>query len=92
MLTYNPFDTKAPAGGACSLRGNRLEGAIGPVNVGEIERYGSIFGGAALVVAGVSRRGLPGLILAILGGAFIMRGAAGHCSLYQSAGISTALP
>ena len=91
MLTYTPFGNRGPANAsACGLRGNPLEGAIGPVNVGHIERYGSIVGGAALVAAGLSRRSLPGLLLAGLGGLFVMRGVAGHCRLYDSIGVTTA--
>ena len=91
MLTYVPFDPPKPGdSSACGLRGNPLEGAIGPVNVGEGERYGSLLGGAVLVAAGLSRRSLPGLLLAALGGAFIVRGMAGHCRLYDSIGVSTA--
>lgn len=92
MMTYTPFDANSnhsANGSACGLRGNRLEGAFGPVNVGEIERYGSITGGAALVVAGFSRRSLPGLLLAGMGGLLIMRGIGGHCRLYDSIGVST---
>lgn len=93
MITYDPFDNAGEGGPARGLQGNALEGAFGPVNVGEIERYGSIAGGAALVVAGLSRRSLPGLLLAGLGGLFIMRGVGGHCRLYDAAGVSTcALP
>ena len=91
MLTYTPFEPSTPAAAhSCSLRGNPLEGAIGPVNVGQAERYGSLVGGAALVAAGLSRRSIPGLLLAIVGAAFIVRGTAGHCRLYQAIGISTA--
>jgi uncharacterized membrane protein len=89
MLTYTPFEPKN-ANSTNSLRGNPFEGAAGPVNVGEIERYGSIVGGAALLATGLSRRGLSGLLLAGAGGLFIMRGVAGHCRLYHSIGISTA--
>jgi len=91
MVTYTPFD--APVSGEstlCGVRGNPLEGATGPVNVGDIERYGSIVGGAALVVTGISRRSLPGLLVAGLGGLFILRGVAGHCRFYDSIGVSTA--
>jgi len=63
---------------------------MGPVNVGEMERYGSIVGGAALAVVGLSRRSLPGLLLAGLGGLFILRGVGGHCRLYDTMGVSTA--
>jgi uncharacterized membrane protein len=89
MLTYTPFEPKN-AGSAPGLRGNPLEGFIGPVNVGEAERYGSIIGGAALVATGLSRRNLPGLLLALAGGAFIARGIGGHCRLYDATGVSTA--
>lgn len=90
MLTYTPFEPRDHSMPA--LLGNPLEGAIGPVNVGELERYGSVLGGAALVAAGLSRRSLPGLLLAGLGGLFIVRGTAGYCKLYESIGVSTALP
>jgi len=91
MLTYIPFEPKNSAS-ATGLRGNPLEGAIGPVNVGEVERYGSIIGGAALIATGLSRRSIPGLLLAALGGLFIVRGVGGHCRLYGSIGVSTSAP
>jgi uncharacterized membrane protein len=90
MLTYTPFGNRAP--GNPGLRGNPLEGSIGPVNVGEAERYGSIVGGAALAVAGIARRGFPGLLLAAVGGLFIMRGLGGHCRLYDAIGVATNTP
>jgi uncharacterized membrane protein len=87
MITYTPFDSNSCPSG---LAGNRLEGAFGPVNVSETERYGSIIAGAALAAAGLSRRSLPGLLVAAVGGLFIMRGFGGHCRLYDSIGVSTA--
>jgi uncharacterized membrane protein len=91
LATYTPFHSRASReGAACALQRNPLEGAFGPVNVGDVERYGSLLGGAALVAAGLSRRSLPGLLLAGLGGLFMMRGAGGHCRLYDSIGVSTA--
>jgi uncharacterized membrane protein len=59
------------------------------VNLGETERYASIIGGVALVATGLSRRSLPGLILAAAGGMFLVRGVSGHCHLYESLGLST---
>lgn len=93
MLTYSPFDSRTPEMNSVdALRGNPLEGTIGPVNLGESERLGSIVGGAALLLTGLSRRTVPGLLLAAVGGAFIFRGVAGHCKLYDSLGVSTARP
>ncbi len=59
-------------------------------NVGEGERYTSLLGGLALVLAGIARRGLGGLALAALGVAFIRRGVTGYCALYQKMGVSSA--
>ena len=86
MITYTPFDSHPSA---CSLSGNKIEGAFGPVNVGETERYGSLIAGAALAAVGLSRRSLPGLLVAAVGGLFVMRGLGGHCRLYDSIGVST---
>lgn len=60
------------------------------LNVGETERYASLIGGLALILAGVIRRGIGGLVLGGLGVAIVQRGLTGHCSLYQSLGMSTA--
>jgi len=43
-----------------------------------------------LVVQGLARRDLVGLLIAGVGGALAYRGATGHCSAYASAGINTA--
>jgi len=59
-------------------------------NVGENERYGSVLGGAALLLAGIARRGVSGLLLGVVGAAFIQRGFTGYCNLYHSLGINTA--
>lgn len=85
MLTYEPFK---------NLDKNNLglepELAGSEVNVGEIERYGSIIGGAALIAAGLWRRSIPGVLLSVLGGAFIFRGVTGHCDAYSKLGVNTA--
>lgn len=61
-------------------------------NVASPERIVSIAGGAALALYGASRRSWPGLVVALLGGAFIYRGTRGHCDLYDRLGINTATP
>ncbi len=48
-----------------------------PANVGQSERLASIVGGSALVLTGVSRRSLPGALLALAGGLLIYRGTSG---------------
>jgi len=47
-------------------------------------------GGAALLLAGLTRRGAGGVILGALGTALMMRGVSGHCSMYGRFGISGA--
>jgi uncharacterized membrane protein len=45
--------------------------------------------GAALIGYGLRRRDPLGIITALVGGAFIQRGATGHCQVYQALGVST---
>jgi len=60
------------------------------VNVGEVERWGSFVGGAALTLYGLGRGGLGGLALAAVGGSLVYRGVSGHCDVYRTLGVSTA--
>ena len=60
-----------------------------PVNVGETERWLSLIGGSTLALYSL-RRSLGGLLLLVAGGALICRGLTGHCSLYQTMGVSSA--
>lgn len=61
-----------------------------PCNVGSTERLASVLGGSAVALYGLSRRSKSGLAIALLGGAFIYRGASGNCDVYRTLGISTA--
>jgi uncharacterized membrane protein len=58
-------------------------------NVGNIERGISGGVGAALVLAGLKRRSLGGLLLAGLGGALAWRGISGRCQAYSALGLNT---
>lgn len=60
------------------------------INVGQAERWASIFGGAALVVSGLMRRNRGGLMLAGVGGGLLYRGLTGHCTVYQALNVNTA--
>jgi uncharacterized membrane protein len=60
-----------------------------PHNVAQPERVGSVALGAALVTYGIRRRDPAGAVAALLGGAFVMRGATGHCPVYRAMGVST---
>lgn len=82
MITYTPFEHSTDPN-------PRPAGLLGPINLGLPERAVSALGGAALVGFGLSRRSLPGLLLAGLGGLLLVRGASGHCSLYEQAGLDT---
>ena len=62
----------------------------GYTNVSNPERWLSVVAGAALAAYGLTRRSLSGIILAATGGAFVWRGATGHCMVYDALGISTA--
>lgn len=59
-------------------------------NVANIERWLSVIAGSALAAYGLKRRSIAGLVLSAIGGAFVWRGATGHCPVYETLGISTA--
>jgi uncharacterized membrane protein len=68
------------------------KGARHDTNVGTLERWGSVIGGAALAAYGMKRRSLGGTALAILGAGLLSRGMTGYCQLYRGLGINTAKP
>jgi Protein of unknown function (DUF2892) len=57
------------------------------VNVGKVERWASVLGGVALAAYALKRRSRGGLGLAALGAPLLLRGATGHCAVYQKMGI-----
>ena len=63
---------------------------LGNVNVGQTERWASVLGGAALAAlalrGGRRSKGVAGLA-ALAGLPLILRGATGHCPVYQRMGI-----
>lgn len=75
----------APRISSASRRG----GMGGSHNVANAERIGSVVLGAALVTFGLRRRDAGGIAAAVIGGAFLARGATGHCPMYQAIGVST---
>ena len=60
------------------------------VNVGQIERLASALTGGALAAYGMAKRNPAGIAMALLGGTILLRGATGHCLVYQAMGSSTA--
>lgn len=60
------------------------------VNLGEMERQASMWGGTLLAACGLLKGRASGLALALLGAALIYRGHTGHCHLYEALGYSTA--
>lgn len=57
------------------------------VNVGKMERWASVLGGAALAAYALKRRSKGSLGLAALGAPLLWRGATGHCAVYERMGI-----
>jgi len=60
------------------------------VNVPPNERWVSGISGAALVLAGLKMRSIPGALLALVGGAMAHRAWTGHCNVYGALGINRA--
>ena len=58
-------------------------------NVGTNERIVSAVGGGALLTYGLKRGDNLGIILSILGGGLALRGATGHCQVYDAMDINT---
>ncbi|HEX5324597.1 MAG TPA: SRPBCC family protein [Capsulimonadaceae bacterium] len=59
-------------------------------NVSTMERIPSAVAGAALMAYGLSRRNLPGVIMAVAGSEMLYRGATGRCPVYGALGVNTA--
>jgi uncharacterized membrane protein len=78
--------------GVTSAQGDesQQQGAGRGVNVGGVERWASALGGGALALYGLTRGNWGGVVLALIGGTLVYRGATGHCDLYQAIGINTA--
>jgi uncharacterized membrane protein len=57
------------------------------INVGTTERAISTAAGVLLAIGGLSRRSLPGLVAAAVGGGLIYRGVSGHCDVLAALGI-----
>lgn len=71
--------------------GSRVSTAIGSnaVNVGHNERIVSGIVGTGLIAAGLSRKSIPGLLVAGVGGLIAYRAVTGHCGTYSALGIDT---
>ncbi|HEX8280910.1 MAG TPA: YgaP-like transmembrane domain, partial [Chthoniobacterales bacterium] len=79
-LTVQPFaDSKELDGVRAALN----------INVPQPERIGSVAAGAGLVLFGLSRRSLSGVLLALVGGALVRRGVTGHCGMYEKLGVNS---
>ena len=79
-LTYQPF--------AETPRLNELRREL-TRNVPQSERTISIVAGTALALFSLSRRALGGTLLALAGGALILRGVTGHCKVYEALGVNS---
>ena len=58
-------------------------------NISTEEKQWSLWGGAALVAAGIARGKVQGMVLAGLGAGLIYRGSTGHCHMYEMLGVDT---
>lgn len=62
------------------------------VNVGDGERAVSMAAGAIVGLLGLSRRSIPGLLGAAVGGAMVYRGVTGTCRVYRALDLDTTEP
>ncbi len=61
------------------------------INVGLDERRLSLLGGVVLALLGLRQRGPGGLLLIVLGGGMVFRGATGRSLIYERMGVNTAV-
>ena len=61
-------------------------------NVGAAERAVSLIAGGLLGAAGILLKSRARILLGLMGGALVHRGASGHCELYRLVGMNTARP
>ena len=61
-------------------------------NVGDNERIVSAIAGSGLITYGISKGGLLGTALSLVGGGLLYRGATGHCHVYSAVDKNTAEP
>jgi uncharacterized membrane protein len=61
-------------------------GLVGTRNVSETERVVTGIGGAILVLSGLRRGGISGLLRLAAGGALVARASTGHCPMYENMG------
>src|SRR6185369_12154719 len=74
----------------CMASNERTQSPSSATNVSDPERWLSVVAGTALAAYGLKSRNASGLTLAGLGSALVWRGATGHCTVYETLGISTA--
>jgi uncharacterized membrane protein len=74
------------------LREPRAKREARAPNLSETERWTSMIGGGALIMYGLSKKSFGGLLLAAIGGGFVVRGKTAHCPVYKRMGISTKEP
>mgnify|MGYP002382325304 CR=1 FL=1 len=60
------------------------------INIQSAERMFSALGGGVLAALGITKGGIGGLGLALLGGGLVWRGVTGHCPMYKALGLNTA--
>ena len=89
LATAAPRRTKRGSARTNGAIDHAVEGAGAPHNVARPERIASVALGAALVTYGLRRRDGAGVAAAVIGGAFMARGASGHCPVYHAIGVST---
>lgn len=74
-----------------AYRPQSVEESVTKINVARNERIASVAGGALLLVSALRANRLAGMFFTALGGYLVYRGSTGHCPVYETAGINTAV-
>lgn len=88
-------NTQAKNGGKNLIKNNSLTETLSKSlndltqNVGSAERVVSTIAGGGLIAYGIKRKDWLGALLGIVGGGLALRGATGHCQVYDALDIDT---
>ncbi len=88
--SHGTSQSHATTGNVWPVSAGSRQSCGGEINVGDTERSLSAIAGGGLLLFGLSRLSLTSLLGIAMGGALLYRGLAGHCSVYEALGMTTA--
>jgi uncharacterized membrane protein len=89
MSSSSPMAQRVRQRQLARSRDEQQRGTHLPENISETERWISLGAGSLLLLSGLTRFNMRGLLLGLMGGGLIQRGLTGHCYAYEALGMNT---